>query len=250
MRDEKSVWIVKLTALAVLAFLGFFIYNAAIDSRPGAKLSDTNIVKTRVSDRYLNKNVIDEDAKYEWGGKAENTAANIVTSIVVEYRLFDTTLEVIVLFVTILAFGFVIPKNKGIVKPAGGIIGPWAPMLMVFMLLIGGYMFINGHLSPGGGFPAGAIMSTAVLIGVLSGKRTIGHNALKIMESIAGAAIFLLGIISYYITGNFFQNFLTVGGIGDLFSAGLMPVFYTLIAFKVGSELSNIYFAFYEEGSR
>jgi len=246
MRDERSLFI-NIVALLILSVIGFYIYKVSMDTGKGIKITDNITPQMRVADRFMNKNVIKEDSKYVWGGTAENTSANIVTSVVVDYRLFDTTLEVIVLFVTILGFGFVIPKDKRKILKPTTILNRWAPILMILMLMIGGYMFVNGHLSPGGGFPAGAIISTAVLTGVLAGRKTISQKTLKIIEAVAGISIFSLGIASFIITGNFFQNFILNDRIGDLFSAGLIPIFYGLIAFKVAAELSNIYFEFYEE---
>lgn len=246
MKDEKSLFI-NILALLILSFMAFYIYKVSIDTGDGIKITDNITPQKRVADRYLKKNVVDENSSYKFGQTAEDTSANIVTSVVVDYRLFDTTLEVIVLFVTILGFGFVIPKDKRRVLKPSVILHRWAPLLMILMFMIGGYMFINGHLSPGGGFPAGAIISTAILTGVLAGRKTVNHKTLKVVEAIAGISIFGIGIASYLIKGVFFQNFLTGDKIGDLFSGGLIPVFYGLIAFKVAAELSNIYFEFYEE---
>ncbi|WDC84427.1 MnhB domain-containing protein [Caloramator sp. mosi_1] len=246
MKDEKSLFL-NIVTLLILSFMAFYIYKVSIDTGSGIKITDNITPKMRVADKYLKKNVLDEKSTYAFGQTAEDTSANIVTSVVVDYRLFDTTLEVIVLFVTILGFGFVIPKDKRSIKKPSVILYRWAPILMVLMLIIGGYMFINGHLSPGGGFPAGAIISTSILIGVLSGRKTVKSKTLKVIEAIAGISIFIIGIVSFFIKGNFFQNFIVGDRIGDLFSGGLIPVFYGLIAFKVAAELSNIYFEFYEE---
>jgi multicomponent Na+:H+ antiporter subunit B len=160
MRDEKSL-LLNVLALAIVAVLISFIYSAATSSDPGVKLLEEYKMEERVSDAYIHKNVLDPQATYEWNGTAEETSANIVTSVLANYRLFDTTLEVIVLFITVLAFGLVLPEQKVQVKPASHILSSWAPILIVFMLLVGGYLFINGHVSPGGGFPAGAMLSSA-----------------------------------------------------------------------------------------
>lgn len=42
-----------------------------------------------------------------------------------------------------------------------------ARIMFPFMLLLGTYVALNGHLSPGGGFPAGAAIATAVAMMVL-----------------------------------------------------------------------------------
>ena len=40
-------------------------------------------------------------------------------------------------------------------------------IMFPFMLLLGSYIAIHGHLSPGGGFPAGAAIGTAIALMVL-----------------------------------------------------------------------------------
>jgi multisubunit Na+/H+ antiporter MnhB subunit len=42
-----------------------------------------------------------------------------------------------------------------------------ARILFPFMLLLGAYIALNGHLTPGGAFPAGAVISTAIAMMVL-----------------------------------------------------------------------------------
>jgi multicomponent Na+:H+ antiporter subunit B len=44
------------------------------------------------------------------------------------------------------------------------------------------------------------------------------------------------------------QNFLPTGVVGNLFSAGLIPIVYSLIGLKVGAELSGIVDDFVSEG--
>ncbi|MBK5247347.1 MAG: sodium:proton antiporter [Peptostreptococcaceae bacterium] len=247
MKKDKTI-LMNILAIAFLALLAYFIYTVTISNDIGINLMDDNVVADRVADRYLNKNVLDENSIYEWGGKAEDSAANIVTAVLADYRLFDTALEVIVLFVTVMGFGLVLPDEKRKIKESTQLLYNWLPILMTFMLLVGGYMFINGHLSPGGGFPAGAIISTAILVGVLAGRQTVSSHTLKVIEAVAGISIFSLATMGFILKGSFFVNFLEGGNIGDMFSAGLIPIFYTLIAFKVSAELSGVYLEFYKGG--
>ncbi|MBK5263332.1 MAG: sodium:proton antiporter [Peptostreptococcaceae bacterium] len=247
MKKEKTL-LMNILAIAFLALLAYFIYTVTISNYVGINVMDDNVVADRVADRYLYKNVLDENILYEWGGKAEDSAANIVTAVIADYRLFDTALEVIVLFVTVMGFGLVLPDEKRKIKESTQLLYNWLPILMTFMLLVGGYMFINGHLSPGGGFPAGAIISSAILVGVLAGRQTVSHYTLKVVEAIAGISIFSLATLGFILKGSFFVNFLEGGNIGDMFSAGLIPILYTLIAFKVAAELSGVYLEFYKGG--
>ena len=244
--EQRLLW--TILALAILLLLAYFLYTVVTSEEAGINLMDQNVVQNRVADRYLHKNVLDETSTYVWGGKAEDSAANIVTAVIADYRLFDTALEVIVLFVTVMGFGLVLPEGNRKIKPSTHLFYTWMPILMTFMLLVGGYLFVNGHLSPGGGFPAGAIMSTAVLVGVFAGQKTLSKHSLKVIEAIAGVAIFSLAIVGYLKDGVFFINFLEGGNIGEVFSAGLIPILYTLVAFKVSAELSGVYLEFYKGG--
>lgn len=246
MNKEKSL-LINIFAIVFLIILGFSIYKVAVSKDTGINLLDKNKVENRVAYRYVNKNVLNDKSTYVFGGQAEDSAANIVTSIVADYRLFDTTLEVIVLFISIMGFSMVLPKEKHFIKPSSSIIKYWSPILMIFMVMAGFYMFINGHLSPGGGFPAGAILSTAVLIGFLSKTKVPSQKAFKYIEAISGTLIFTMGIIAYMINGSFFYNFLEGGRIGNILSGGIIPIFYSLVAFKVSAELSSVFYDFYQE---
>lgn len=247
MNKEKSL-IINIFALVFLIILGFLAYKAAFSKDAGINVLDKNKVENRVAYRYVNKNVLNENSTYKFGGQAEDSSANIVTSIVADYRLFDTTLEVIVLFISIMGFSMVMPKEKGLIKPPSSIIKHWSPIIMVFMVMTGFYMFINGHLSPGGGFPAGAILSTAVLLGFLSKAKVPSRKTFKYIEALSGILIFSLGIAAFIIDGSFFFNFMEGGKIGNILSGGIIPIFYSLVAFKVASELSSVFYDFYQEG--
>ena len=71
---------------------------------------------------------------------------------------------------------------------------------------------------------------------------------LKVLEGSMGLAYVLLGIGGLLISGSFLQNFLPTGVVGNLFSAGLIPIVYSLIGLKVGAELSGIVDDFVSEG--
>jgi multicomponent Na+:H+ antiporter subunit B len=69
-----------------------------------------------------------------------------------------------------------------------------------------------------------------------------------VVEALAGTSIFLIAIMGFVLKGSFFSNFIPGGNIGELFSGGFIPLVYTLVAFKVGAELSGIFHGFYKDG--
>ncbi|HOO43674.1 MAG TPA: cation:proton antiporter, partial [Bacillota bacterium] len=60
----------------------------------------------------------------------------------------------------------------------------------------------------------------------------------------------IIGLLGLVFATYFLQNFLPSGTVGDLLSAGIIPVIYILIGLKVGSEIAGIIDNFLtEEGS-
>jgi multicomponent Na+:H+ antiporter subunit B len=184
-------------------------------------------------------------AYYAGSAASETGAANVVTSIVVTYRGLDTLGEVTVLFLTALIIGFLLKR----VGPAGKrerstmeILTTSARVLIPGSVILGVYVFLNGHLTPGGGFQGGAIIGTAIALMILAEPvRAIPKAVLHWMETSAGVFYVLIGLAGLVFAGGFLDNrILPLGRLGELFSAGAIPVIYSLIGIKVGAELSSI----------
>ena len=99
-------------------------------------------------------------------------APNLVTAVVVTYRGLDTLGEVTVLFIAAAGIGLMLRgrrrKNNGGSKkvvhtPASEIVTTATELLLPMVILLGVYVFINGHLSPGGGFQGGAIIASGTM---------------------------------------------------------------------------------------
>ena len=174
--------------------------------------------------------------------------ANIVTAIVVTYRGLATLGEVTVLFLAstivglVLALGRSASKNPQPLTPVGELLTTGSRFLAPLIMLLGVYVFVNGHLTPGGGFQGGAIMASGVLLLLLADPlKHIGHGVIAIVESLAGVAFVIAGLLGLYLAGGFLDNrFLPTGELGALFSAGAIPLIYSLVGLKVGAELSGV----------
>ena len=167
-------------------------------------------------------------------GVAETGAANIVTSVVVTYRGFDSLGEVTVLFTRE-------KKRRGSLESASLILQTGCRFLFPLILIFGAYIFIHGHLTPGGGFQGGVIIASGFLLTYLGcADMRIRNTWLNATESLAGATFVIAGLIGLALGGDFLMNFLPKGTFNTLFSAGLIPLIYAAIGFKVGSELAGI----------
>lgn len=60
------------------------------------------------------------------------------------------------------------------------------------------------------------------------------------MESFSGLFFVLIGLVGLAVGGSFLFNFLPAGTRYLLFSAGVIPLIYTAIGLKVGTELGGI----------
>ena len=190
--------------------------------------------KTKVGGYYINN------------GTKQTGAANIVTSVVLNYRGFDTLGEVTVLFIAALGLGaitFTFNKRdrKNNIAPASLVLKTGCKFLFPLILLFGTYIFIHGHLTPGGGFQGGAIIASAyVLIYLSCREKEVKRNRLIAVESFGGLIFVIVGALGLLLGGYFLFNFLPKGVLNTLFSAGIIPVIYVAIGFKVGSELAGV----------
>ncbi len=183
--------------------------------------------------------------KFKKTANLEDGAANVVTSIVVDYRGFDTLGEVTVLFlaasgVMMLLFGKrVKPKRKKTEPSLIMYVGTRIAFAVIF--LFGIYIFVHGHLTPGGGFPGGAVIASGIL-GLFLGRNgySPNHAGLKVFESLSGIAFVIIGLIGLFSVKSFLANFLPTGIIGNLYSAGFISLIYIAIGMKVGSELAAV----------
>jgi len=177
--------------------------------------------------------------------------SNMVTSVVVDYRSFDTLGEVTVLFVSSLGVAFIFGGLSDRFKfkyHTSFFLRVGSKVLFPLIILLGVYMFVHGHLTPGGGFPGGALIGAAFLLKYLSDDAYRGKiSAFKVLEGSMGSIYVLLGIVGILVGNYFLENIIETGLLGDLFSGGLIPIVYVLIGLKVGSELTGIFDYFVNE---
>lgn len=175
-------------------------------------------------------------------------AANLVTAIVVTYRGLDTLGEVSVLFLAATGVAALLRRRKSDKeekkkrRPASEILSTGTNLLAPIIVMFGAYIFINGHLSPGGGFQGGAVIASAALLLFLTyPDYRLKHSLLNVLESSSGFGYVIVGLLGIYLAGGFLDNrILPLGAFGRILSAGAIPIIYTFIGLKVGTELAGI----------
>jgi len=194
-------------------------------------------IELKVADYYIENNA-------ELSG-----SANLITSVLASYRGFDTLGEVTILFLATTGIAALFSaKGKKIIKAdfiPNEVLRISAKILFPVLVLYGVYIIVHGHLSPGGGFQGGAVIASAFLLLLVAEKDfTVSEKVIAVSESLSGVIFVLLGILGLFIAAapSFLANFLPHGAerVGELFSAGLIPVISLLIGIKVSMELTGL----------
>ncbi len=232
----------KILVLLLLAVVGFYVAETFFDIGFGNSHFVKNEAIKPVKDIYLQQTV------------QELKVANTVTSIVVNFRGFDTLGEVTVLFLSVTALGSILYKRRhhvgerSVLFSASSIVTSGSKLLFPAIVLLGVYVFIHGHLSPGGGFQGGVIIATGFLLMLLAYENySVSHNGLSIVESLAGITFAGVGLLGFMNGGTFLQNFLPTGVLNDLFSGGVIPIIYIAVGFKVAAELTGVIYTVLNE---
>lgn len=177
-------------------------------------------------------------------------AANIVTSVVLAYRGIDTLGELSILFAAATAAGLVLGhpgKTVQAEEPGGFILRAGADLLFPLLIVVGLYIILHGHLTPGGGFQGGVVLAAAFVIPVLARPGQVpSHGALAMVEGLAGAAFIATGAAAIAYDREFLAPLLSPGRLGALVSAGTLPLLYLAVGLKVGAELAGLLIRFTE----
>jgi len=176
---------------------------------------------------------------------SQEGVANIVTTVVVYFRGFDTLGEIAVLFIASLGIGLMLHTNEkcNIKSQSNFILQSASKLLFPIIMLFGVYVIIYGHLSPGGGFQGGVIIASGVLLLFISySDFEIPHSLIVALETFAGVSYVMIGLIGLFVLDVFLGNFLPhdISEMGMLISGGIIPIIYIIVGIKVGSEMSMI----------
>ena len=190
---------------------------------------------------------------YAEQGPDQLGAANLVTSVIVTYRGLDTLGEVTVLFIATAGVGFLLRRDEEDQLPGDGVpseppreaselLGSGSMLLFPLLMLFGVYIFMHGHLTPGGGFQGGVVIASSMLLLMLARVSFhLNHLIISLVESLSGFFYVAIGVLGLVLAAGFLDNrILPLGEFGTLFSAGAIPIIYSLVGLKVGTELTNV----------
>ncbi len=220
--------------------------------------------------------------RYIKAGARETGAENIVAGMILDYRAFDTFGESAVLFtgaITVLMIlGTSVKKDKSelkrlhlkthsgfedrnflafapslhIYRDDDAILRGVASLSIPVIIIMGCVVIISGHLTPGGGFSGGAILSTALILcanayGFIKVHEFFSERTF-IVSSSSALSIYALAKGYSFLTGaNHINSGIPIGTIGDIFSAGLILPLNICVGIVVAGTLYGFY-ALFSEG--
>lgn len=133
-------------------------------------------------------------------------------------------------------------KRKDIiVKICGSITLPLA-------LLLGTYIILHGHLSPGGGFQGGVIIASAISIFYVAYGREetlkmFNSERLSKMEEVGALTFIFVSSLGVIYGVSFFTNILNKGNVGNIFSSGTIFFMNFAVGYKVLAGISVLILA-------
>jgi len=198
-RHEKSNRHKPFLALFIVAVTGGLLVYGTLDV-PYFGSADSP-VHNHVAPRYINDS------------QAEIGVPNVVTSVLASYRAFDTFGEVVVIFtagIGILALLSVVrrPEDKDEIDSINDsmhekhlVIRIVTKMLIPFILLFALYVQFHGDFGPGGGFQAGVIFASAIILyamlfGLSTARKVINQTFIQLVAATGVLLYGSVGIVS------------------------------------------------------
>ena len=207
--------------------------------------------------------------RYIENGLQETGAVNIVTGMILDYRAFDTLGESSVLFTAAMVVLLLLRLDPGseaysplaravrenphadtYYEPKDDAILQWtAKILAPIVVLLGIYVVLNGHLSPGGGFSGGAIIGAGLMIyvtafGFKSIRRFFTYRTYQTVVLLALLTYAVSKCYSFYTGANGIHSAIPLGTPGAILSSGLIFVLNVCVGFIVACTMYAFYAVF------
>ncbi len=149
---------------------------------------------------------------------------NVVAAVLASFRAYDTLGEVIVVFAAgvgvLSVLGFK-PRRKRAVSGAQvarvvrgiqhhAILRVVGKLIIPFLLLFGLFVQFHGEYTPGGGFPAGALFTAAIMLyAILEGAdrsaRVMPQRVMLILAALGATLFSTVGVVCMLLGGNFLE---------------------------------------------
>jgi multicomponent Na+:H+ antiporter subunit B len=188
---------------------------------------------------------------------SERHVTNVVSSVVFDYRGFDTLGEEFILFSAVMGVALLLreardkrerPRDEvrsDAVRVLGlGMVGP--------AVVFGLYIVAHGILTPGGGFQGGVALASAALLLYAGGRyrafrAATPQHLVDLAEGSGAGGYVAVGIASLVAGGAYLENFIGLGTKGTLAAAGTISVLNVASSIAVSAAVILLCHEFLEE---
>ena len=181
MRDFRSIAVLVLTLLLATA-LGYAVWTLPPDATGLGKDVAANLDRSGVS--------------------------NPVTAVLLNFRGYDTLLEVMVLLLALLGAWSVGATTLQRETAPGLVLDTLSRLLAPLLILVAAYLLWVGAHAPGGAFQAGAVLAAAGVLMLLSGWRlpaALAALPLRLVLVAGPATFLLLAVVTLLLEGKLLQ---------------------------------------------
>lgn len=242
-RQSHRLYVALVAVLCAVLFTVLLLAAANLPAYGEASSPANN----QVPERYVNQ------------GVEETGALNAVAGMMMDYRAFNTLGESFVPFAALCAVTVLMTRGrrKHPLAPeadyadyyADPIVHTMCKVIIPVILVFGTYVLVNGHLSPGGGFSGGAILSSALIIYAMVWGDQRAHGAIRektVRRTMALAMGFYVvsKTCSFYMGANGIPDPISAGVPGRIFSAGLILPLNVAVGLAVCCTMYSFYMFF------
>jgi multisubunit Na+/H+ antiporter MnhB subunit len=163
-----AVWLLNVLTLVVAVALGWALLHI-LGGGEQARLGET--VRARIGDSGV---------------------SNPVTAVLLNFRAYDTLLELAVILTAVLGILALGPAARGY-RRSGPVLQLLTRWLVPLLILMSGYLLWVGAHAPGGAFQAGATLAAAAVLLHLAGHDRAGLPGATVMRGllVAGVGVFV-----------------------------------------------------------
>lgn len=194
--------------------------------------------------------------EYIENGIEQTGATNFVTGMILDYRAFDTLGESFVLFSSVTCVMILLEKFQDPDEPKiekiklfhDPILRYGASIMVPIIFVFGGYVILNGSISPGGGFSGGAIMGAGLILYSLAFreekiKKLFNIKTFKTITSVSLLTYCGCKAVSFYtsVNGPVIHTF---GIPGAIFSGGFIFILNCCVGLVVACTMFGFYLLF------
>ena len=130
----------------------------------------------------------------------DSGVSNPVTAVLLNFRAYDTLLELAVVLAAVLGVLSLGPARPGF-QPAGPVLGSLVRWLLPLLIVTAGYLLWAGAHAPGGAFQAGALLAAAAVLLRLGGRANAGLPAAGALRPLLVAGIVVFVVVGLAVIG-------------------------------------------------